>query len=83
MNTRNIAANIKNNVTLDSNLENLEKNLHLSNGKFSKVENDTQNFFTEIQFWSNDVVQSIEQLRNLFSENSDEVIIFFHNDIKY
>ena len=83
MNTRNIAANIKNNVTLDSNLENLEKNLHLSNGKVSKVENDTQNFFTEIQFWSNDVVQSIEQLRNLFSENSDEVIIFFHNDIKY
>jgi predicted nuclease with TOPRIM domain len=83
-NTKTIAANMKNNETLDSNIENLEIHFKMINERFEKIENENRSNFNEIQFWSNEVVSAIEQLRNLISEKSDEVIInFLYQKLSY
>jgi hypothetical protein len=72
-NSKNLNQNTKNVEMLDLNLENLEKSTKIIQDTIEKLNDEQNDNWNDIFAWSKNVVDSIEQLRNMVSENSKEV----------
>ena len=77
-NTKAITLNSTNLLTIDSNVRNTENEIQKISEKHYTLEQSSKDYFEKVEKWTQDVHESIAQLRL----NSDEVSNFFFKNNK-